>query len=222
MQGKKKKKARKVVKKPAKKATAKVAKKPLTSKKAPVKRAKSKKRVSTKAKAKKTTRKTSPKKAAASSELAVGMYAPNFSLAHDQGGALSIDQFTGKKNILLYFYPKDNTPGCTLQACTFQNDLAKYEALNTVVLGVSADDAKSHGKFRQKFNLSFPLLIDDDHYIAEKYGVWVEKNMYGKKSMGIKRTTFLIDKTGKIAAIWPKVKVEGHSTEVLAVLSHLR
>ncbi len=125
------------------------------------------------------------------------------------------------KNVVLYFYPRDNTPGCTTEACDFRDHLASVESDETVVLGVSTDSLTSHKKFAEKFDLPFPLLSDEDHKICEKYGVWVEKNMYGKKSMGVQRATFLIDKTGKIAAIWPKVRVKGHVAEVAEKLAEL-
>jgi peroxiredoxin Q/BCP len=129
-----------------------------------------------------------------------------------------LSQFKGKQNVVLYFYPRDDTPGCTKEACGFRDDIGEFQTAETVVLGVSTDTVESHEKFVEKFSLPFALLSDEDHSIAEKYGVWVEKNMYGKKSMGIARATFLIDKTGKVAAVWPKVKVDGHVKEVLKAL----
>ena len=153
--------------------------------------------------------------------LSVGDAAPAFSLASSQGGTVALKDFRGAKNVVLYFYPKDDTPGCTIQACSFRDAHAAYGDQDTVVLGVSADDLKAHGKFTSKFNLSFPLLADTTTATAQAYGVWVEKNMYGNKKMGIQRTTFLIAKDGKIAKVWPKVAVEGHSDEVLLAVKAL-
>lgn len=149
---------------------------------------------------------------------AVGDKAPSFDLPTFPQGRTKLSQFKGKQNVVLYFYPRDDTPGCTKQACGFRDEIGEFQTAETVVLGVSTDTIDSHEKFVEKFSLPFPLLSDEDHSVAEKYGVWVEKNLYGKKSMGIARTTFLIDKTGKIAAVWPKVKVDGHIREVLKEL----
>lgn len=151
----------------------------------------------------------------------VGDAAPAFTLAAYPAGKIKLSQFKGEKNVVLYFYPKDDTPGCTVEACDFRDQHADFGS-DTVVLGISPDSVASHEKFTNKFSLPFPLLADEDHAIAEKYGVWVEKNMYGKKSMGIQRATFLIDKKGKIAAVWPKVKVEGHVAAVAEKLNELR
>lgn len=151
-------------------------------------------------------------------KLEVGDKAPAFDLPAFPKGRVKLSQFKGKQNVVLYFYPRDDTPGCTKEACGFRDDLPKFESGDTVVLGVSTDTVDSHQKFAEKFSLPFPLLADEDHAVADKYGVWVEKNMYGKKSMGIERATFLIDKTGKIAAIWRRVKVDGHVDEVLKSL----
>ncbi|MEX1098766.1 MAG: thioredoxin-dependent thiol peroxidase [Planctomycetales bacterium] len=144
----------------------------------------------------------------------VGDRAPAFDLPAFPEGRIKLSQYKGKRNVVLYFYPRDDTPGCTKEACGFRDDLAGFEAADTVVLGISADPVASHEKFAAKFELPFPLLADEEHAVAEKYGVWVEKNMYGRKSMGVQRATFLIDKAGKIAAVWPKVSVEGHVAEV--------
>ncbi len=149
-----------------------------------------------------------------SSIPAVGDKAPAFDLPAFPTGRVKLSQFKGKQNVVLYFYPRDDTPGCTKEACGFRDEIAQFETAETVVLGVSTDTVESHQKFAEKFSLPFPLLADVDHIVADKYGVWVEKNMYGKKSMGIQRATFLIDKAGKIAAVWPKVKVEGHIEEI--------
>lgn len=152
---------------------------------------------------------------------AVGSKAPAFDLPASPEGRFKLSQFKGKQNVVLYFYPRDDTPGCTTEACGFRDGIEQFQSADTVVLGVSTDTVASHQKFATKFSLPFPLLADESHEVAEKYGVWVEKNMYGKKSMGIQRATFLIDKTGKIAAVWPKVKVEGHVDEVAAKLAEL-
>uniref|UniRef100_A0A7C2NYJ1 thioredoxin-dependent peroxiredoxin n=1 Tax=Schlesneria paludicola TaxID=360056 RepID=A0A7C2NYJ1_9PLAN len=151
----------------------------------------------------------------------VGSKAPAFDLPAFPGGRCKLSQFKGKQNVVLYFYPKDNTPGCTREACDFRDNIARFQSTDTVVLGVSCDSVASHQKFTDKFSLPFPLLSDEDHALAEKYGVWVEKNNYGKKSMGVQRSTFLIDKAGKIAAVWPKVKVDGHVAAVAEKLAEL-
>ena len=147
----------------------------------------------------------------------VGQVATGFTLPADDGSRVSLQDFRGKK-VVLYFYPKDDTPGCTKEACSFRDNLARVTTKGAVVLGVSRDDEDSHVKFKEKYRLNFPLLSDADGRVTEAYGVWQEKNLYGRKSMGIVRTTFLIDEKGRIAKIWPKVKVEGHTDEVLAAL----
>ena len=151
----------------------------------------------------------------------VGQAAPEFHLAAFPDGNIRLSQFKGEKNVVLYFYPKDDTPGCTIEACEFRDNLARLQSADTVVLGVSPDDFASHAKFAAKFELPFALLIDEGHAICEMFGLWVEKNMYGKKSMGVQRATFLIDKQGEIARAWPKVKVEGHVAEVAAAVAEL-
>jgi len=148
---------------------------------------------------------------------ALGEPAPDFTLRSDDGRRLSLKDFRGKK-VVLYFYPKDDTPGCTKEACSFRDNLARVTSKGAVVLGVSRDDAASHGKFRDKYHLNFPLLSDDQGKVTEAYGVWKKKNLYGREYFGIERTTFLIDEGGKISRIWPKVHVEGHTDEVLAAL----
>lgn len=154
--------------------------------------------------------------------LSVGKKAPAFNLPAFPGGKkIRLGSYKGEKNVVLYFYPRDNTPGCTTEACDFRDHLGTFDSADTVVLGVSTDPLASHEKFATKFELPFPLLSDEDHAICEKYGVWVEKNMYGKKSWGVQRATFLIDKEGKIAEIWPKVKVKGHVEEVAERLAEL-
>lgn len=150
-----------------------------------------------------------------------GDKAPAFSLpALPDGKTVKLSGFRGK-NVVLYFYPKDMTPGCTTEACDFRDAHAKFAGGNTVVLGISPDDIDSHRKFAEQYALPFPLLADEDHAVAEKYGVWVEKNMYGKKSWGVQRATFLIDAEGKVAAVWPRVKVEGHAAAVAEKLAEL-
>lgn len=153
--------------------------------------------------------------------LKVGDRAPAFDLPAFPEGQIKLSQFKSKQNVVLYFYPRDNTPGCTTEACDFRDGLSQFQQADTVVLGVSTDDVASHQKFVEKFTLPFPLLADTDHALAEKYGVWVEKSNYGKKYMGIQRATFLINKQGKIAAIWPNVKVAGHVAEVAEALLQL-
>ncbi|CAM5796049.1 MULTISPECIES: thioredoxin-dependent thiol peroxidase [Brevibacillus] len=149
--------------------------------------------------------------------VAAGQAAPDFTLKASNGQELSLADFRGK-NVVLYFYPKDMTPGCTTEACDFRDYHPDFAKLNTVVLGISPDDVKSHDKFVAKHELPFPLLADTDHQIAEAYGVWVLKKMYGREYMGIERTTFVIDAEGNIAKVWPKVKVKGHVQEVLAFI----
>ena len=153
--------------------------------------------------------------------IAAGATAPEFSLADDRGQNVTLKQFRGKP-VVLYFYPKDDTPGCTKEACAFRDRQADLQAAGAVVLGVSPDGVESHGKFRDKFNLNFPLLADVEHSLAESYGAWREKNMYGKKSMGVVRSTFLIDAQGKIARVWKKVDVDGHDQQVLEALAALK
>jgi peroxiredoxin Q/BCP len=152
--------------------------------------------------------------------LEPGTKAPAFTLNSDSGEKVKLSQFKGKP-VVLYFYPKDDTPGCTKEACAFRDAQKKLAKSDAVVLGVSPDTVESHEKFRDKFSLNFPLLADPDHAIAEAYGAWREKNMYGKKSMGIQRSTYLIDGSGKIAKVWKKVNVGGHDEEVLAALADL-
>ncbi|GAB4320908.1 MAG: thioredoxin-dependent thiol peroxidase [Candidatus Zixiibacteriota bacterium] len=146
-----------------------------------------------------------------------GQTAPAFKLPDADGNMVSLKDFKGKK-VVLYFYPKDNTSGCTKEACSFRDGAAELKKKRAVVLGVSPDSVKSHGKFRDKFDLNFPLLADEDKKVVEAYGVWKEKSMYGRTYMGVERTTFIIDEKGKIAKIFPKVKVQGHLDEVLEAL----
>lgn len=151
-------------------------------------------------------------------ELKVGSKAPDFTALTDTGEKLKLSSLKGRK-VVLYFYPKADTPGCTKQACGFRDEMPRFEGADAIILGVSPDPVKAVAKFKQKYSLPFTLLADEDHAAAEKYGVWVEKSMYGKTYMGVARTTFVINAEGKIAAVFPKVKVEGHSAEVLAALA---
>jgi peroxiredoxin Q/BCP len=146
-----------------------------------------------------------------------GKKAPAFALTADNGAKVKLSDFKGRP-VVLYFYPKDDTPGCTKEACAFRDRKSEMEKLGAVVLGVSPDNAASHAAFRDKYKLNFPLLADPDHAVAEKYGAWREKNMYGKKSMGVQRSTFLIDREGKVATVWKRVQVEGHDEQVLEAL----
>lgn len=147
-------------------------------------------------------------------QLEIGATAPDFSVPTETGEILSLSALKGKQ-VVLYFYPKDDTPGCTIEAKDFRDHIEDFKSANTVVIGVSKDSVKSHEKFVEKLCLPFSLASDEHSTMCEDYGVWVEKNMYGKKYMGIERTTFLIDAKGIISAIWRKVKVEGHVVEVL-------
>lgn len=149
--------------------------------------------------------------------LKEGAKAPDFRLASDGGETVSLKDFRGQK-IILYFYPKDDTSGCTLEAKNFQAELTAFKKKGAVILGVSRDSVASHQKFKKKYGLKFALLADEDGGVCEKYGVWVEKSMYGKKYMGIERTTFVIDEEGRVLRIFPKVKVAGHCGEVMAAL----
>ena len=152
-------------------------------------------------------------------ELKVGDPAPDFRLPSTEGREIALKEFRGKKNVVLYFYPKDDTPGCTKEACSFRDERPKFGKKDAVILGVSFDDLESHKKFAGKYKLPFPLLSDADTKIAEAYGVYKEKSMYGRTYMGIERSTFVIDKDGTIAQIYRKVKVDGHSDEILEALS---
>lgn len=149
-----------------------------------------------------------------------GAKAPDFTLASDDGTKVKLSQFRGQP-VVVYFYPKDDTPGCTREACAFRDGKKKLEKLGAVVLGISPDSTESHAKFRDKFDLNFPLLADVGHAVAEKYGAWREKTMYGKVSMGIQRSTFLIDAEGKVARVWKKVSVDGHDEQVYGAIKDL-
>ncbi|MBB6500538.1 thioredoxin-dependent thiol peroxidase [Pedobacter cryoconitis] len=151
------------------------------------------------------------------SELKEGQKAPEFTAADQDGNTISLNQFQGKK-VVLYFYPKDDTPGCTAEACDFRDNYQGLKAQGIVVLGVSVDDEKSHQKFATKHNLPFTLLADTDKKIVEAYGVWGEKNMYGKKYMGTNRTTFVIDENGLIAHIIKKVDTKNSTSQILELL----
>ena len=145
----------------------------------------------------------------------IGKPAPDFSLPSTTGETISLKQFKGKKTVVLYFYPKDETPGCTKQACAFRDAYADLDKQGVVLLGVSTDAMDSHLAFRDHHKLPFPLLADEDAAVSKLFGVYKQRNLYGKKYMGIERTTFVIDRTGRVAQIWPKVKVEGHIQDVL-------
>ncbi|HEV8195480.1 MAG TPA: thioredoxin-dependent thiol peroxidase [Gemmatimonadales bacterium] len=149
--------------------------------------------------------------------LVPGNKAPPFTLVSDSGEPVSLAGLKGKQ-VVLYFYPKDDTAGCTVEACEFRDSWAAVRKAGAVVLGVSPDDVASHVKFRKKFALPFPLLADPDHATAERYGVWGEKSMYGRKYFGINRTTFVIDAEGKIRTVFERVKPKGHAAQVLEAL----
>ena len=229
--------------KPATKAKAKPAPKTKAKDKPPAKaKAAPKNNTSAKAKGtaaksakKPTTKKASPKKAKASSNSATilsatlsadagmlrpGDTAPGFQVSDEAGRVLGLSDFYGKP-VVVYFYPKDDTPGCTKEACDFRDHIAAFNDAGVAVVGVSKDNRSSHGKFKQKYSLPFPLLSDENHEMAIKFGTWVEKARYGLKYMGIQRATFLIDKEGKVARVWPKVNVEGHVPEVLSAAQSL-
>jgi peroxiredoxin Q/BCP len=150
--------------------------------------------------------------------LKEGSKAPTFKLKNQNGETVSLGDYQGKR-VVLYFYPKDDTSGCTKEACSFRDVFPKFGKLNAEILGVSADSVESHKKFAQKYKLPFTLLSDESKKMIEKYGVWKEKSMYGRKYMGIERTTFIIDENGIIKKIFPKVKVTQHDKEVLEVLN---
>jgi peroxiredoxin Q/BCP len=154
-------------------------------------------------------------------ELTEGDPAPDFTLARSGGGSVSLHDFRGQ-DVVLYFYPKDDTTGCTKEACGFRDHYDALTAANAIVLGISPDSVASHERFADKYSLPFTLLADPDHAVAEEYGVWKEKSMYGKRYMGIERTTFLIDGQGVIRQIWRKVKPEAHAPEVLAMVASNR
>lgn len=150
--------------------------------------------------------------------LTEGNKAPDFKALASNGKEVGLKDFAGKKRIVLYFYPKDDTPGCTKEACEFRDNVKSIEKIDAVVLGVSPDNVESHNKFIQKFKLPFLLLSDEDKAISKAYAVWIKKSMYGREYMGVARTTFIIGKDGKIEKIFEKVKPEGHAEEVLEYL----
>ena len=149
-----------------------------------------------------------------------GTKAPEFNALTDSDEQLALKSLRGKP-VVLFFYPKDDTSGCTKEACSFRDALPRFEGVDAVVLGISPDDAKSHRKFKEKFGLNYPLLVDTDHKIADEYGVWQEKSMYGRKYMGVARTTFIIDGNGRIAKVFEKVKPDDHAVEVADALAAL-
>ena len=148
-----------------------------------------------------------------------GNKAPDFSAKDQNGEKVKLSSFKGKKNVVLYFYPKDMTPGCTTEACDFRDQFKKFKG--TEILGVSIDSPERHQKFIEKYDLPFTLISDVDQKVVNKYGVWQEKKLYGKKFMGIVRSTFIIDKSGVVRKIFPKVKVKGHIDEVMEALKEL-
>ena len=153
-------------------------------------------------------------------DLNIGDQAPDFTLPTDNNGEITLSDLKGE-NVIVYFYPKDLTPGCTTQSCDFRDATPKFEKLNTRVIGISKCSVTKHDKFKAKYDFNFPLASDENSDTCERYGVWNEKNMYGRKYMGIERSTFLIDQHGKIAAIWRKVKVKNHVDEVYKKLKEI-
>jgi peroxiredoxin Q/BCP len=149
-----------------------------------------------------------------------GKKAPSFALPDQEGQLHSLADYAGQP-VVLYFYPKDDTPGCTTESCAFQDNLPKFKKSQAAILGVSVLNSASKAKFAAKYGLTFPLLADEDHAMMEKYGVWQEKSMYGKKYMGVARTTYLIGADGKVVKRWDGVKVDGHAEEVLAAVNEL-
>lgn len=154
------------------------------------------------------------------SELTTGDKAPDFSMPTNEGKTATLSDYKGRK-LVLYFYPKDDTPGCTKEACAFRDNLPHFEKIDAAILGVSKDSVAKHEKFIKKYDLNFPLAADEDGSVCEAYGTWGEKSLYGRKYMGIDRATFLIDANGKIARIWRKVKVDNHAEEVMKAIKEL-
>ena len=147
-------------------------------------------------------------------DLQIGDAAPNFTLPTDGDGEVTLSALNGQ-NVVLYFYPKDDTPGCTTESCEFRDAMPAFKGLQATIIGLSKCSVAKHDKFKSKYDLNFPLASDENGKACESYGTWVEKNMYGRKYMGIERSTFLIDKAGKISRIWRKVRVKGHVDDVL-------
>lgn len=150
----------------------------------------------------------------------VGKKAPDFTLLNQDGKKIKLSEFAGK-NVVLYFYPKDNTSGCTAEACNFRDTFPQFSNLDAVIIGISPDSVESHKKFAEKYKLPFDLLSDIDKKVVEKYGVWKEKSMYGKKYMGVERTTYIIGKDGKVKKVFQKVKVPNHHNEVMETLKEI-
>ena len=156
----------------------------------------------------------------AEQNVQAGQPAPDFALQDEEGKAVRLSDFRGKR-VVLFMYPRDNTPGCTAEACDFRDNMERIRQCGAVVLGLSTDNADSHQKFKKKHNLPFPLLVDDDAETAKAYGAWVQKNMFGRKFWGIERSTFIIDEQGELVRIFRKVRVKGHVDEVIDVLNAL-
>ncbi len=150
-------------------------------------------------------------------QLEAGTKAPEFTLPNQDGNPVSLEDFKGQR-VILYFYPADDTPGCTREACQFNDNLAHFQAAGVPVIGISRDDAQSHQRFRNKYGLQFPLLTDADHQVMDAYGAWGEKTRYGQTSIGVLRSTFLVDDQGHIERAWHNVKADGHATQVLEAL----
>ena len=145
--------------------------------------------------------------------LTEGERAPDFTLPADDAGSVTLSALVGRR-VVLYFYPRDDTPGCTIQACDFRDSMPRFDGIEAVILGISPDSVESHVKFKAKFDLNFPLLADVDHTVAEVYGVWQEKTLYGRKHMGVVRSTFLINEEGRLQTVWYNVKAKGHAEAV--------
>jgi peroxiredoxin Q/BCP len=213
--------AKKKPKKKSKKSVKKTAGKKITKKKVTKKKPAAKKKPTTSKKAVTRAKTTAVAKSTTMNMPGPGDVAPDFSLPASHGGQVTLSSFRGSQNVILYFYPKDDTPGCTTEACSFRDHHGRIKATGTAIIGVSPDSVRSHDRFAGKYNLPFTLAADEQNDVARKYGVWVEKNMYGRTYMGIQRATFLIDKNGQVASVWPKVKVDGHTDEVLSAIARL-
>ena len=153
--------------------------------------------------------------------ISEGDHAPDFSLQADDGTSVTLGSLAGK-NVVLFFYPKDNTSGCTMEACDFRDAFSRFGKIDAVVIGVSPDSLGSHRKFKKKYDLPYRLLSDENHQLADNFGIWKEKSMYGRKYMGFERTTVIIDRKGRVARIFPKVKIPGHVQEVEKAVRALR